>query len=209
MRALCRAAAALPAFSRRSRSRRRGRCSESSLSGSRRPSRGGAASRSSFRAVPGLRPGAARALAGAFVLLALGVLVAPPAEAQTAVEYLPFPDLLGSTSVPEGTTLVFRVRLYDRSSFTLVGAPPGGLTVNLTVSDTTTAGADFLAPTSEGAKTVTFKEGESVVRYSVPTVDDNQDEPNGQVEMTLVAGDGYSLGVTGTTVQATIQDNEI
>ena len=43
MRALRRAAAALPAFSRRSRSRHRVRCSEPSLSASRRPSRGGTA----------------------------------------------------------------------------------------------------------------------------------------------------------------------
>ena len=93
LRALRRAAAALPAVSRRFRSRHRVRCSEPSLSGSRRPSRGGAASRSSFRASAGLRAGAARALAGAFVLLALGVLAAPQAEAQT-------PALTGLTASP-------------------------------------------------------------------------------------------------------------
>ncbi len=126
----------------------------------------------------------------------------------TAVEYLPFPDLVGSTTSAEGTTLVFRVRLYDRSSFTLVGAPPGGLTVNVTVSDTTTVGADFLAPANEGAKTLTFREGQTTATLSIPTVDDNQDEPNGKVSFTLVAGNGYSLGVSGTTVEATIQDND-
>ena len=99
MRALRRAAAALPAASRRSHlSRRRVRGSEPTPSDSARPQRGGAASCSSFRVLAGLRSGSARALAGAFVLLALGVLAAPQAEAQT-------PTLTGLTVTPvAGTT---------------------------------------------------------------------------------------------------------
>ena len=56
---------------------------ESAPSASRLSLRGGAASRSSFRTVAGLRSGSMRVLAGAVVLLALGVLAAPMAEAQT------------------------------------------------------------------------------------------------------------------------------
>ena len=96
MRALRRAAAALPALSRRSHlSRRRVRASELAPSGSRLGLRGGAASRSSFRAFAGLRSGAARALAGAFVLLALGALAAPSAEAQQT-----YPAVPGFTVTP-------------------------------------------------------------------------------------------------------------
>ena len=57
--------------------------SERAPSGSRLGLRGGAASRSSLRALIRLRSGATRVLAGAFVVLALGVLAAPLAQAQT------------------------------------------------------------------------------------------------------------------------------
>ena len=104
MRALRRAAAALPALSRRSRSQPRGRASEPTPSGSARPPRGGAASRSSFPAFAGLRSGSARALAGALVLLALGGLAAPLAEAQTSP-----PPLTGLKAIP----LVVDSNRYD------------------------------------------------------------------------------------------------
>ena len=118
MRALRRAAAALPVSSRRSHlSRRRVRASEPTLPGSRRPPRGGAASRSSFPAFPGLRSGAARALAGAFVPLALGVLAAPP-DAHGHEKhgfYLECP----TTEVEEGKTLgvYFVVRDHYEASW--------------------------------------------------------------------------------------------
>ena len=208
MRALRRAAAALPVLSRRSRlSRRRVRCSEPTPSGSRRPPRGASALLSSFRAVPGLRSGSARALAGAFVLLALGVLAAPQAEAQT-VDYVP--AVTGATpgSGDEGTTIVFRMRLLDgNASNQPVGAPAGGLTVNLTVSDATDGG-DFLAPATEGAHTVTFKEGESIATYSVPTVDDNQDEPRGKINIAIVAGAGYTTPTSLQNADAIVRDND-
>jgi len=104
MRALRRAAAALPALSRRSRSRRRGRASELTLSDSRLGLRGWAASRCSFPAFAGLRSVSARALAGAFLLLALGVLAAPVAQAQT-------PELTGfSVTAVAGSTDKLNVR---------------------------------------------------------------------------------------------------
>ena len=97
--------------------------------------------------------------------------------------------------------------LIDANTGPPVGAPAGGLTVNLTVSDATNGG-DFLASASEGAKTVTFKEGESVVTYSVPTVDDNQDEPNGNNRIGIVAGNGYTVGNALVVSTPTVRDND-
>ncbi len=180
--------------------------SERVPSGSRLGPRGGAASRSSFRAFAGLRSGAAHALAGAFVLLALGVLAAPQAEAQSAT-YVAVIDGITPGRGSEGTTFAFRVRLVD-PSVGFVGAPPGGLTVNLTVSDTTTAGADYVAPQNEGAKTVTFREGQSEATYRVPTVDDNQDEPDGTIKLALAAGNGYTVSESQPSQTPTVTDND-
>ena len=124
----------------------------------------------------------------------------------TTVEYVPWPGLVGSTNSVEGTTLVFRMRLYDRTSSTFVGAPPGGLTVNVTVSDATNGG-DFLAPAHEGAHTLTFAEGASSATLSIPTVDDNQEEPGGQITFTVKAGVGYTLS-TLVTATANMNDND-
>ena len=122
----------------------------------------------------------------------------------TTVDYVPAIFGVTGSPGPEGTTMVFNLTLVNRG-VGLVGAPAGGLTVNLTVSDATN-GADFLAPETEGAKTVTFAEGASSATYSVPTVDDNQDEPNGTISLTLVAGDGYTLNAT--TSAANVTDND-
>ena len=125
----------------------------------------------------------------------------------TTVDYRPYFYLVQGDGQPEGTTRRFELRLIDATTGMPVSPPAGGLTVNLTVSDTTVAGADFLAAATEGAKTVTFAEGESSVWFSVPTVDDNQDEPNGQITVTLVAAAGYSLG-TNDSQSSSVTDND-
>ena len=125
----------------------------------------------------------------------------------TAVVYTPYLARVSGAPATEGSAPVFHFTLTDAPN-SPVEAPPGGLTINLTVSDTTTAGADFLAPATEGAKTVTFAEGESTATYSVPTVDDNQDEPNGQIKVAIVAGTGYTLGTVLHTFVATVHDND-
>ena len=78
----------------------------------------------------------------------------------------------------------------------------------MNVSDTTIAGADFLAPENEGAKTVTFAAGESTASLSLPTVDDNQDEPDGQIRATIVAGTGYTTPTVLHTSTLTVYDND-
>ena len=192
--------AALPIFSRRRRSRRRGRASEPTLSGPGRLSSGEPASRFSSRTLPGFRSGSARALAGAFLLLALGAVAAPPAQSQTS--NTAFLDVERTHRlVDEGGAAVFQVRL-------LAAAPQGGLTVNVTVSDATNGG-DFLAPASEGARSVTVPEGMQKASFSIPTVDDGRDEPDGWVTATLASGAGYAGGYNDTVSIALFDDDEV
>ena len=191
MRALRRTAAAQPALSRRSRSQRRGRSSELTPSGPARPPRGGSASRSSFRPFAGLRSGSARVLAGAFVLLALGALAAPQAEAQIVS------ISAGTSPVTEGTAATFTISLRDQELTDTV--------VTFTVAEA--AGSDFVAAANEGTKTVTVPARARSATYSVDTVDDRNDESNGSVTVTLsfTGIDGIS-GPTSATV--TVNDND-
>ncbi len=135
------------------------------------------------------------------MLLALGVLAAPLAEAQT------LPDVVVPKGSPypatEGTTVVYTVALSPAGTL----APAGGATVNLTVSDATTGG-DFLASATEGAKTVTIAAGQTSTTYSVPTVDDNQDEPGGSIALKIEPGTGYNKTTFAHENLVLVRDND-
>ena len=75
------------------------------------------------------------------------------------------------------------------ASFTLTAsrAPGADLTVRLTVSEAD--GSDFVAAEHEGTATATIAKGETEATFTVPTVNDTADEPDGSVTATL-AGDG-------------------
>ena len=75
------------------------------------------------------------------------------------------------------------------ASFTLTAsrAPGADLTVRLTVSEAD--GSDFVAAEHEGTATATMRKGETETTFTVPTVNDTADEPDGAVTATL-AGDG-------------------
>ena len=75
------------------------------------------------------------------------------------------------------------------AAFTLTAsrAPGADLTVRLTVSEAD--GSDFVAAEHEGTATATMRKGETEATFTVPTVNDVADEPDGAVTATL-AGDG-------------------
>ncbi len=75
------------------------------------------------------------------------------------------------------------------AAFTLTAsrAPGADLTVRLTVSEAD--GSDFVAAEHEGTATATIPKGETGATFTVPTVNDTADEPDGAVTATL-AGDG-------------------
>ena len=75
------------------------------------------------------------------------------------------------------------------AAFTLTAsrAPGADLTVRLTVSEAD--GSDFVAAEHEGTATTTMRKGETEATFTVATVNDTADEPDGAVTATL-AGDG-------------------
>ena len=84
-----------------------------------------------------------------------------------------------AASVTEGAEAVFTVRASR--------APDTDLTVKLAVSEG--AGGDHVAADDEGDATVTIAKGETEAAFSVATVNDAADEPDGAVTVT-VAADG-------------------
>ena len=75
------------------------------------------------------------------------------------------------------------------AAFTLTAsrAPGADLTVRLTVAEAD--GSDFVAAEHEGTATATIPKGETEATFTVPTVNDTADEPDGAVTATL-ARDG-------------------
>ncbi|MYD98629.1 MAG: hypothetical protein F4X98_14770, partial [Gammaproteobacteria bacterium] len=107
----------------------------------------------------------------------------------------------GTSPVTEGTAATFTI--------TAVGAPSTDLTVSLTVADADDS--DFVAASDEGSKTVTIRRGLTTATYSVDTVNDTTDEPNGSVTVTVLAegleAAGYVLG-SPASASVTVNDDD-
>ena len=110
----------------------------------------------------------------------------------------PTASVAAGAAVDEGTAASFTVTLSS-------AAPSGGVTVNLTVSEA--SGSDYVASRDEGDKTVSFAAGETSKAYSVPTVGDTADEPDGSVTVTLTGGTGYVLGAP-KTASVTVRNDD-
>ena len=92
-----------------------------------------------------------------------------------------------AASVKEGGAASFTVSA-DR-------APDADLTVALAVSEA--AGSDYVAAADEGSQSVTIAKGTTKKTFSVATVDDAVDGPDGSVTVTLKDGAGYTLSNDG------------
>ena len=103
----------------------------------------------------------------------------------------------GGTPVTEGGNAVFTLRASRGSA--------AAIDIGLTVSDDATS--DFLAPGNEGGKTVTLPARHTSVRYSVPTVDDTDDEPDGQVGARIVSAAEYTVG-SRSSGSVTVRDDD-
>ncbi len=88
------------------------------------------------------------------------------------------------------------------ATFTVTASPAP--TANLNVSVTVSASGDYGATT--GAKTVTVSTSGSAT-FKVGTTNDQTDEPNGSVTVTLVDGTSYDLG-TSKTATVSVADND-
>ena len=103
----------------------------------------------------------------------------------------------GGSAVTEGTAASFTV--------TASTAPTADLTVSLSVSEA--AGSDFVASGDEGSATVTITSGSTSASFSVATVADSVDEPDGSVTVTVSTGTGYTVGST-SSASVTVNDDD-
>ncbi len=103
-----------------------------------------------------------------------------------------------AASVTEGGDAVFTLSA-DR-------APDADLTVRLAVSETGTG--DHVAAADEGPATAVIAKGETEASFTVATVNDATDEPDGSAVVTVQAGAGYTVGdpASGTV---TVRDDDI
>ena len=111
-----------------------------------------------------------------------------------------FPEITiaaGTSPVTEGTA----------ASFTISASPmpASNLTVNLSIAEA--AGSDFVASGNEGMKTVMIPASGSMI-YTVATEDDNTDEPDGSVTVTVVNGTGYTVGDPSAATVMVNDDDE-
>ena len=117
-------------------------------------------------AAPGLGGGARGSGSATFSI------VEPPPEVSIAAK---------AASITEGAAAAFTVSASR--------APGTDLAVTLAVSEA--AGADFVAAGDEGAARVTIAKGETEAVFTVPTVNDTTDEPDGTVTVMVAAhGEG-------------------
>ena len=122
---------------------------------------------------------------------------APPPPA-----IMPTVTIVGGLPSPlrEGAAAVFTV---SRS-----GPVTVPLMVLLRVSEATGGGQDFVASGQEGAKTVAIPSGAASAPYTVPTVNDNTDEPNGMVTVTLNSSSAYVVGIPSAAA-VNVNDDDV
>ena len=95
------------------------------------------------------------------------------------------------------------------AAFTLTAdrAPDADLTVTLSVAET--GGGDHVATADEGPATAVIAKGATEAIFSVATVDDDVDEPDGSVTVTLKDGGGYTVpSPPGNAAAVTVSDND-
>ena len=91
--------------------------------------------------------------------------------------------------------------------FTLSASPAPGVTLKVKLNIAEAAGSDFVASGDEGAQTLTIRAGLSSATYTVDTVADRVDEPDGSVTVRVEAGEGYTVGDT-SSARVTVKDND-
>ncbi len=133
-----------------------------------------------------------------------GYTVGDPASGSVSIadDDLPPPAVsiaAKAASVTEGGAAAFTLTA-DR-------APDADLTVTLSVAET--GGGDHVAAADEGPATAVIAKGATEAVFSVATVDDDVDEPDGSVTVTLKDGGGYTVpSPPGNAAAVTVSDND-
>ena len=95
------------------------------------------------------------------------------------------------------------------AAFTLTAdrAPDADLTVTLSVAET--GGGDHVAAADEGPATAVIAKGATEAAFSVATMDDDANEPDGSVTVTLKDGGSYTVpSPPGNAAAVTVSDND-
>ena len=94
------------------------------------------------------------------------------------------------------------------ASFTLTAdrAPDADLTVALSVTEA--AGSDHVAADDEGTRSVTIAKDTTQASFSVATVDDAVDEPDGSVTVSVAAGAGYTVSSSRGAATVSVSDDD-
>ncbi len=118
-------------------------------------------------------------------------ILEPPPEVSIAAK---------TASITEGADAAFTVRANR--------APEADLAVKLAVSEA--AGSDFVAADNEGAATVTIPKGGTEAAFTVATVDDTADEPDGSVTVSLGGNGGaYTVAASpGDAASVKVADDD-
>ena len=120
------------------------------------------------------------------------------AAAQTA---LPELKIAATTAtVAEGGELIFTISASDPTL-------DRDLTVNVQVTEDTSQGQTYLNASERGSKRAVIYAGMEAGTYKVKTVDDNNDEHDGAVTVTLRPGNGYTVAATNAAT-GTVTDKD-
>ena len=111
-------------------------------------------------------------------------------------EPLPVVSIAAGAAVTEGAA----------AGFTLTAAPAPA--ADLAVAVTVAQDGAFALASALGARTVTIPAGQTSATFTVATVDDAADEPDGAVTAALAAGSGYTLGDAASARVAVADDDE-
>ncbi len=118
------------------------------------------------------------------------------AESESEPEAVPELSLSAGAAVDEGASAKFTVNANP--------APVSDLRVQLNIAQN----GDFATAGATGPKTVTVSASGSAT-LSVATVDDNADEPDGSISVTIQTGAGYTAAASpNDTASVTVRDND-
>ncbi len=104
----------------------------------------------------------------------------------------------GGNRVAEGSNAVFMLKASP--------APQQALTINLNVADDSVA--DFVASGNQGSQPVQIPAHTTTKTYEVATVNDSNDEPRGEVTVTVANGTGYTPAQTAASDTVQVSDND-
>ena len=104
----------------------------------------------------------------------------------------------GGNRVAEGSNAVFMLKASP--------APQQALTINLNVADDSVA--DFVASGNQGNQTVQIPAHTTTKTYEVATVNDSNDEPRGEVTVTVANGTGYTPAQSAASDTVQVSDND-